>query len=907
MGETEVPANPQRVIVLDSAELDAAITLGVKPVGSFTLFEGEDFLSYLKDKLDGVQPVGTIGQPNLEAIAALKPDLILSNKVRHENIYPELSAIAPTVFAENIGAVWKDNFKLYAEALGKQKEGEVVIANYNQRLDAFKQRMGDRLKTQVSVLRVVEDGVRILQKKMYIGVILADAGLARPPAQDVDDRFQLVSFEQIPEMDGDVIFISYYGKNDTAFRQLLAQPLWQANKAVAAGQVYPVNDDIWQTGLGFTSANLVIDDLERYLLGGGEQAIVSEAETATSEPEPTGIPGTAEVEAIAEDFPVTIEHKYGHTEIASQPERIVTVGLTDHDALLALGIVPVGTTEWFNEYPGAIWPWAQDKLGDAVIPELVGDGDTINFEKIAALKPDVILALFAGLTQEQYDLLTQIAPTVAQPGDYVDYGIPWQELTRTAGRVVGQAEEADKLLTEVEARFEQVRAEHPEFEGATAIVATPYEGIWVYGSQDVRGRFLTSLGFKLPAGLDEITGKEFGGNLSLERADLLDVDVIIWLDADEAQGPLGGPVYQNLAVHTEGREVSLDSYDDPLGGATSFVSVLSLPFLLDGLVPQLAAALDKLPAPDTAVAEVSSTPLNAAFPVTITHSLGTVEIPAPPQRVVALGPGDIDTAVALGVTPVGIVADWSVSSGISPWLEGKIDSTQTEILPASITEGTISFEQIVELQPDLILGGGLHNIADFYPTLSQIAPTTAWLNDSFTDTWQEQTLLAGRALGRPEQARQLIADTASQITAIKTEYPELAGKTFSLSFLHGPNEIASIYSQDDFAVQFFQELGFTLTPALADLAAAEGNFQAALSLETLHLIDADLVVLAYGSPEIQETYEANPLFQQLKAVQEDRYIVVDLTTVTQLRGPSVLGIPWVLDQLRPGLAKVVTH
>lgn len=313
-------------------------------------------------------------------------------------------------------------------------------------------------------------------------------------------------------------------------------------------------------------------------------------------PSPIGTPAPAteaESTAVTSDtaFPVTLEHKYGSTTISAQPVRIVTVGLTDHDALLALGIVPVGTSEWFGGYPGSIWPWAQDKLSD-VIPEAVG-GESINFEKIASLQPDLILALYAGVTQEEYDILSQIAPTVAQPGDYVDYGIPWQELTLTVGKAVGQAAEAEALIAGVEEKFAQVRAEHPEFAGATSIVATPYEGIWVYGAQDVRGRLLTMLGFELPAGLAEITGAEFGGNLSMERADLLDVDVIIWLDAEEAEGELGGPVYQSLPVHTEGREVHLSSYDDPLGGATSFVSVLSLPFLLDGLVPQLADALDE--------------------------------------------------------------------------------------------------------------------------------------------------------------------------------------------------------------------------------------------------------------------------------------------------------------------------
>lgn len=289
-----------------------------------------------------------------------------------------------------------------------------------------------------------------------------------------------------------------------------------------------------------------------------------------------------------------MEHKYGSTTIEGLPERIVTVGLTEQDALLALGITPVGTTEWFGTYPGAVWPWARDKLGDDT-PEVVGDAAAVNFEKIAALKPDLILALYSGITREQYDVLTQIAPTVAQPAAYVDYGIPWEELTRSVGRAVGKADQAAALVADLEARFAQVRAEHPEFGGASAVVATPYEGIYVYGREDVRGRFLTALGFELPARIDAITGTEFGGNLSLERVDLLDVEAIVWLDAEDGTGPLGGPVYASQAVHTEGREIFLSS-EDELGGATSFVSVLSLPVLLDGLVPQLTAAIDGDPA-----------------------------------------------------------------------------------------------------------------------------------------------------------------------------------------------------------------------------------------------------------------------------------------------------------------------
>jgi iron complex transport system substrate-binding protein len=299
-----------------------------------------------------------------------------------------------------------------------------------------------------------------------------------------------------------------------------------------------------------------------------------------------------------EAMPVTIEHEYGETTITEVPERIVTVGLTEQDVLLALGIVPVGTTEWFGEHPGAVWPWAQDELealgGEP--PELVGDATAVNHEAIAAQRPDLILAVYGGLTEEDYETLSAIAPTVAQPADYVEYGVPWQEMTRTVGAAVGLPDEADALVESVEAEFAAVVDEHPELAGASAVVATPYEGIFVYGPEDPRGRFLTSLGFELPSDLVAVTGEEYGGNVSAERADLLDVDVIVWLDADDAEGDLGGPRYATFDVHTEGREVFLDSFDDTLGGATSFVSPLSLPFLLDGLVPMLVAAVDGDPA-----------------------------------------------------------------------------------------------------------------------------------------------------------------------------------------------------------------------------------------------------------------------------------------------------------------------
>ncbi|MCY1142936.1 iron-siderophore ABC transporter substrate-binding protein [Actinoplanes sp. Pm04-4] len=321
--------------------------------------------------------------------------------------------------------------------------------------------------------------------------------------------------------------------------------------------------------------------------------------------EPAATAGSASAGADAAAFPVSIDHKFGTTEIKAEPKRIVTVGLVEQDALLAMGVVPVATTEWFGEKPGAIWPWATAALGSAAKPEVLTFTDGIQFEKVAALKPDLILAVYSGLTNEDYAKLSKMAPTVAQPKGQVDYGVGWQELTRTVGKSVGRSAQAEKLVTDTEGLFTKVKQEHPEFAGKTGLMATTYEGYWVYGTQDPRGRLLTDLGFTLPAGLDEVTGKEFGANLSKERTDLLDVDMLVWIvdnyDADKKKVQ-ADPLYSKLKVKTEARDLYVENLEE-VGAATSFISVLSLPFLLDKLVPQMAAAVDGDPA--TAVVRAS--------------------------------------------------------------------------------------------------------------------------------------------------------------------------------------------------------------------------------------------------------------------------------------------------------------
>lgn len=326
------------------------------------------------------------------------------------------------------------------------------------------------------------------------------------------------------------------------------------------------------------------------------------AETVAAEPGSDDAGDTGDDTRDA--FPVTIEHQYGETTVEEAPERVVTVGLVEQDALLALGVVPVATTEWFGEHPGSIFPWATDRLEElgGEVPATLGDSTALNTEAVAAQEPDLIVAIYTAITADQYETLSQIAPVLAPPEGVAEYGAPWQDLTVTVGRAIGKGEEAEALVADVEAHVESVVDEHPELEGASGVMATPYEGVFVYGPDDVRGRMLTSLGFELPADLEQATGDAFGGNLAEEHAELLDVDAIVWLDPDDGDGPLGGPLYEQFAVHTEGREVFLDSYDSTLGAATSVVTVLSIPYLVDGLAPMLAAAVDGDPATEVPTA-----------------------------------------------------------------------------------------------------------------------------------------------------------------------------------------------------------------------------------------------------------------------------------------------------------------
>jgi iron complex transport system substrate-binding protein len=269
--------------------------------------------------------------------------------------------------------------------------------------------------------------------------------------------------------------------------------------------------------------------------------------------------------------------------------------------VLALGTVPVGTNEWFEGFDGAIMPWAADELeaADGDVPTLVGDPQGINFEQVAALRPDLILGVYSGLSDSEYKTLSEIAPTVAQPDDYPDWGVPWDEQARIIGQALGRADEADSLVADVQGQLDDAAAAHPEFAEAVGAVATVWDGsVTVYTPDDVRGRFLDALGFGQVEGLEQYSDDGFSATISEERLDLIDVDALVWIvnsAEDDMPRIQEDPLYAQLGLTDEGREVPVENNAE-LGAATSYQTVLSLPSLVDGLVPMLAAAVDGDPA-----------------------------------------------------------------------------------------------------------------------------------------------------------------------------------------------------------------------------------------------------------------------------------------------------------------------
>jgi len=265
MGTTEIKGTPQRVVILTNEGIEALLTLGVKPVGAVKSFTGNPWYDHVKADMEGVTVLGEELQPNIELIAGLKPDLIIGNKLRHEKVYEQLKAIAPTVFSETLRGEWKSNFKLYAQALNKEAEGEKVIAAFDQKVDDFRAKAGDKLNEKVSVVRFMGGKTRIYLADTFTGIIFKQIGIARPETNYKDTFVEEISKERIPEVDADMILYFTYetgdNKGSKQAEEFLNDPLWKNLNAVKNGKALEVSDVIFNTAGGVRAANLMVDEL----------------------------------------------------------------------------------------------------------------------------------------------------------------------------------------------------------------------------------------------------------------------------------------------------------------------------------------------------------------------------------------------------------------------------------------------------------------------------------------------------------------------------------------------------------------------------------------------------------------------------------------------------------------------
>jgi len=295
----------------------------------------------------------------------------------------------------------------------------------------------------------------------------------------------------------------------------------------------------------------------------------------------------------SDSFPLTVEHQFGETVVDSEPQRVVVVGLTEQDILLELGVTPIATTEWYGEQPNAVWPWATALLGDAE-PVVLDTVDGFQYEKIASLKPDLIVGTNAGLTEETYGKLSDIAPTVASIDGSEQYFSSWQDQTRQVSAALGRSAEGEELIDGVAAAYEEASAQHPEFAGLTATFSqgTPYEGnLWVY-PDGVNTDFLTDLGFTMTPGLEDYApnpGEQ--AQISPENIGLIDADVIVFAteNPEGVDEVLQFGTTSSLSAVTGNRAVYTDGV---LAGAIYFLTPLSQKYVIEKLVPRLADAVN---------------------------------------------------------------------------------------------------------------------------------------------------------------------------------------------------------------------------------------------------------------------------------------------------------------------------
>lgn len=304
--------------------------------------------------------------------------------------------------------------------------------------------------------------------------------------------------------------------------------------------------------------------------------------------------------AAAQDYPITIPHAFGSTVIAEKPQRVATVNSGNHEVPLALGVVPVGmaAANYGDDDGDGVLPWVEEKLAElgAQTPVLFDEGDGIDFERVAATQPDVILAAYSGLTQADYDTLSQIAPVVAYPDGA--WTTEWRQMIRMNSAGMGMAAEGDALIARMEGQIAQAIARHPQLQGKTAMFVTHLDTtnlsvINFYSANDTRVKFFQDLGLSMPRSVIQATQPgQFFGSISAERIDAFDdVDIVVTYGGPILLAAMRlDPLFRHMPAVANDAIVVLRN--DPLGNAAN-PTPLGLPYVLEDYAALLAEAAQK--------------------------------------------------------------------------------------------------------------------------------------------------------------------------------------------------------------------------------------------------------------------------------------------------------------------------
>lgn len=303
------------------------------------------------------------------------------------------------------------------------------------------------------------------------------------------------------------------------------------------------------------------------------------------------------VEASAE-FPITIEHAFGETTITSQPERVVTLSWANQDAILALGVVPVGVSaaNFGKMTENKLHLWTEEafnNLGETN-PNVFNDETGWDYEAIAAAQPDIIIASYSGMTEEEYNLLSEIAPVI--PYLETAWKTDWREQTITNATAIGMKEEGEALVEETDALISEKIANYPELEGKTAaffwISQDDMSTFYAYLPSDPRASYLNDLGFTTPDSILSLASstEDFSVTISRENAELLnDVDImVVYGDEGLLEALKADPLMSQIPAVKNDAVVLIDSTSTLAASITP--SILSIPYAIDDYLSAISEA-----------------------------------------------------------------------------------------------------------------------------------------------------------------------------------------------------------------------------------------------------------------------------------------------------------------------------